>query len=145
MVTAEENKAVVSRYFKEFHDGREHSILEEIMTPNLLEGTRHVTEMLLIAFPDYRLTIEEQIAEEDKVATVWSGMGTHQGEWESPAGAIAPTGRQVRWTGTTTLRLWEGQISEVIASSWDHLGILQKLGARGVTEARTRGQEQRRS
>src|SRR5215212_2419222 len=89
MVTAEENKAVVSRYFKEFHDGREHSILEEIMTPNLLEGTRHVTEMLLIAFPDYRLTIEEQIAEEDKVATVWSGMGTHQGEWESPAGTIA--------------------------------------------------------
>jgi hypothetical protein len=48
-MTPEENKAVVSRYFEEFHDGREHAILEEIMTPDLLEGTRHVTELLLTA------------------------------------------------------------------------------------------------
>jgi predicted ester cyclase len=93
--------------------------------------------MLLTAFPDYQLTIEDQIAEEDKVATVWTGRGTHQGEWESPAGSIAPTGREVRWTGTTTLRLSEGKISDVIASSWDHLGILQQLGAVAVTEPRT--------
>jgi predicted ester cyclase len=137
MMTAEENKAVVSRYFREFHDGREHSILEEIMTPDLLEGTRHVTELLLIAFPDYRITIEEQIAEGDKVATVWTGSGTHEGRWESPAGTIAPTGKRVRWTGTTTLRLSGGRISEVIATSWDHLGILQQLGAVDVTEPRT--------
>jgi len=137
MMTAEENKAVVSRYFKEFHDGREHAILEEIMTPDLLEGTRQVTQMLLTAFPDYQITIEEQIAEGDKVATVWSGSGTHEGEWESPAGTIAPTGKRVRWMGTTTLRLSEGQISEVLATSWDHLGILQQLGAVNVTEPRT--------
>jgi hypothetical protein len=31
--------------------------------------------------------------------------------------------------GTTTLRLFEGRISELIATSWDHLGILQQLGA----------------
>jgi predicted ester cyclase len=137
MMTAEENKAVVGRYFREFHDGREHAILEEIMTPDLLEGTRHVTEMLLTAFPDYRITIEEQIAEGEKVATVWSGSGTHEGEWESPAGTIAPTGKRVRWTGTTTLRLSGGRISEVIATSWDHLGILQQLGAVDVTAPRT--------
>jgi predicted ester cyclase len=137
MVPAEQNKAVVSRYFEEFHDGREHSILEEIMTPDLLEGTRQVTQMLLTAFPDYRITIEEQVAEGEKVATVWSGSGTHEGDWESPAGTIAPTGKHVRWTGTTTLRLSEGQISEVIASNWDHLGILQQLGAVDVTEPRT--------
>ena len=136
-MTPEENKAVVSRYFEEFHDGREHTILEEIMIPDLLEGTRQVTHMLLTAFPDYRLTIEEQIAEGDKVATVWTGTGTHQGEWESPAGTIAPTDRQLTWTGTTTLRLSGGQISDVIASSWDHLGILQQLGAVEVTEPRT--------
>ena len=136
-MSAEENKAVVRRYFEEFHSGREYAILEEIMVPDLLEPTRQVTNMVLNAFPDYRLTIEEQIAEEDKVATVWSGSGTHQGEWESPAGSIAPTGREVRWLGTTTLRLSEGLISEVIATSWDHLGILQQLGAVEVTEPRT--------
>jgi predicted ester cyclase len=137
MMTAEENKAVVSRYFQEFHDGREHAILEEIMSPDLLEGTRQVTEMLLTAFPDYRITIEEQIAEGDKVSTVWTGSGTHKGEWESPAGTIASTGKRVRWTGTTTLRLSEGRIAEVIATSWDHLGILQQLEAVDVTEPRT--------
>jgi predicted ester cyclase len=134
---SQENKAVVRRYFEEFHDSREHGILEEIMVPDLLEPTRRATHMMLTAFPDYRLRIEDQIAEEDKVATVWTGIGTHHGEWESPAGSVAPTGREVRWTGTTTLQLSEGQISDVIASSWDHLGILQQLGAVAVTEPRT--------
>jgi predicted ester cyclase len=137
VVTAEENKAVVRRYFEGFHSSRHYPILEEIMVSDLLEPTRQVTRMLLTAFADYQLTIEEQIAEDEKVATVWTGRGTHQGEWESPAGTIAPTGRQVRWLGTTTLRLSEGKISEVIASSWDHLGILQHLGAVTVTEPRT--------
>ena len=132
-----ENKAVVRRYFEEFHNSREDAILEEIMVPELLEPTRGVTHMLLTAFPDYRITIEDQIAEEDKVATVWSGSGTHQGEWQSPAGSIAPMGKQVTWMATTTLRLSEGKISDVIASSWDHLGILQQLGAVAVTEPRT--------
>jgi predicted ester cyclase len=134
---SEENKAVVRRYFEEFHDGQEHGILEEIMASDLLEPTRRATQMLLAAFPDYRLRVEDQVAEEDKVATVWTGSGTHQGEWESPAGSISATGRQVRWTATTTLRLSEGRISDVIASSWDHLGILQQLGAVAVTEPRT--------
>jgi hypothetical protein len=89
----EENKAVARRYFEEFHSSREYAILEEIMVSDLLEPTRQVTHMVRTAFPDYRLTIEEQIAEADKVATVWNGSGTHQGEWESPAGTIAPTGR----------------------------------------------------
>ncbi len=136
-MSPEENKAVVRRYFEEFHNSREDAILEEIMVPELLEPTRGVTHMLLTAFPDYRITIEDQIAEEDKVATVWTGSGTHQGEWNSPAGSIAPTGKQVTWTATTTLRLSEGKISDVIASSWDHLGILQQLGAVAVTEPRT--------
>jgi predicted ester cyclase len=136
-MSEEENKAVVRRYFEEFHNNREHGILEQIMTLDLLEPTRRATHMLLAAFPDYRLTIEDQVAERDKVATVWTGSGTHQGGWESPAGSIAPTGRQVRWTGTTTLRLSEGKISDVIASSWDHLGILQQLGVVDVTEPRT--------
>jgi predicted ester cyclase len=137
VVTAQQNKAVVRRYFEDFHNSREDGILEEIMVPGLLEPTRQVTRMLLTAFPGYEITIEDQIAVEDKVATVWTGRGTHQGEWESRAGTIAPTGRQVTWMGTTTLRLSEGKISEVIASSWDHLGILQQLGAVAATEPRT--------
>jgi len=46
---------------------------------------------------------------------------------------------QVRWRGTTNVRLSEGRISEVIATSWDHLGILQQLEAVDSTEPRTGG------
>jgi hypothetical protein len=55
---SEENKAGVRRYFEEFHNGREHGILEDIMLPDLLEPTRRATEMLFTAFPDYRLAVE---------------------------------------------------------------------------------------
>jgi predicted ester cyclase len=133
----DENKAVVRRYFEEFHDRRQHAILEEIVSPDLLEPTRRATAMLLTAFPDYRLTVEDQLAEEDKVAAVWTASGTHRGVWESPIGEVEPTGKHVTWTATTTLRLSSSKIVEVIASSWDHLGILQQLGASPVATPRT--------
>lgn len=132
-----EAKEVVRRYFEEFHTGRRHEILEEIVAPGLLEPTRGATDMLITAFPDYRVTIEAQVAEGDLVATVWTGSGTHEGEWRSPAGPVEPTHRGVTWLATTTLRISEGRISDVIATSWDHLGILQQLGAVSAVQPRT--------
>jgi predicted ester cyclase len=128
-VTAEENKAVVLRYFEEFHNRRVGEILEQIMAPELLEPTRHATDRLRTAFPDYQLTVDDQVAAGDRVASVWTGQGTHRGEWASPIGPIAPTGTAVTWTGTTTLRLVGGKIAEVVGTNWDHLGILQQVGA----------------
>jgi predicted ester cyclase len=93
--------------------------------------------MLRTAFPDYQFIIDEQLAEAGKVATVWTGTGTHEGEWASPIGPVAPTGKAVTWTGTTTLRVVEGKIAEVIGSNWDHLGILQQLGALPATAPRS--------
>src|SRR5215210_6113962 len=82
-VSAEENKAVVRRYFDEFHSRRVGTTLEQIMTVDLLEPTRQVADRLRTAFPDYQLTIDDQLAEGDRVATVWTGSGTQQGEWAS--------------------------------------------------------------
>jgi steroid delta-isomerase-like uncharacterized protein len=59
-------------------------------------------------FPDLRLTIEEQIAEGDKVAVHWKLCGTHRGECLG----IAPTGRQVELEGVSLYRLAEGKIVE---------------------------------
>ncbi len=132
-----QNKNVVRRYFEEFHTQRATTILEEIVAAALLQPTREATERLRSAFPDYEITIDEQVVEDDKVATVWTGRGTHTGEWVSPIGPIAPTGKEVSWTGTTTLRVREGKITEVIGTNWDHLGILQQLGAIGSTAPRS--------
>ncbi len=128
MSTAE-NKALVRRYFEEFHNRRHLDLGEHILGPELLEPTVGVAAMLRTAFPDYQLTIDDQIAEADKVATVWTGSGTHHGEWASPIGPVSPTGKAATWTGTTTLRIAEGKIAEVVGTNWDHLGILQQLGA----------------
>ena len=130
MSTAEnKNKDLVCQYFEVFHNERRLDIGERILESELLEPTLGVAATLCTAFPDYQFTIEEQLAEADRVATVWTGTGTHQGDWASPIGPVPATGKAVTWTGTTTLRIVEGKIAQVIGSNWDHLGILQQLGA----------------
>jgi predicted ester cyclase len=83
----------------------------------------------LAAFPDTKFTIEDLIAEGDKVVVRWSVQGTHTG----PLGDIAPTGRRVSITGTTTCRIAGGMIVEA-HDNWDALGMRQQLG---VLPART--------
>jgi predicted ester cyclase len=128
-MSTEENKATVHRYFEEYHNQRKDEVLSQILADDLLEGARASTAALRAGFPDVHITINEMLAEEDMVATIWTGQGTHSGEWSSPVGTIATTGRQVTWTATTTLRISSGKISEVIGTNWDHLGILQQIGA----------------
>jgi predicted ester cyclase len=123
------NKAVVRRYFEEVHNGRAVAVLDEIAAPTLLGPTRGVVAAFQTAFPDYRITIKAQVGEGDLVATVWSCSGTHWGEWPSPIGPITPTRRPVTFTGTTTLRVSDGRIAEVVGTNHDHLGILQQMGA----------------
>ncbi len=128
-MSTETNKAIVRRYFEEVHSQRNTGLIDEIISPELAGPTRNVVAMAQKAFPDYQITIKEQLAEGDKVATVWTLSGTHEGEWESPIGAIAPTGKRVSYTGSTMLRIRDGKIVEVLGSNHDHLGLLQQMGA----------------
>ncbi len=127
-MSVEENKATVRRYFEEFHNRRQHDAIAEILSQGLIESTESATRAVATAFPDYQITIVDQVAEGDRVATVWRMVGTHQGGWASPIGNIPPTGKRVEFGGTTTLRVTDGKISDVIGTNWDHLGILQQLG-----------------
>jgi predicted ester cyclase len=132
-----EPKDVVRRYFDEYHTGRDPSILGEIVAADLTEPTEQVRLALLTAFPDYAVDIRDQVSEQDKVATVWTIRGTHEGTWDSPIGPIPPSGKPIEWTGTTTARVADGVMAEVIGSNWDHLAILQQIGAVAVTEPRS--------
>lgn len=95
-----------------------------------LNGTRLGPEQLammrqgiLAAFPDFRLVIEDQIAEGDKVATRVTFRGTHLGEYRG----VAPTGRQVAYQGIAVDRIAGGKVVE----GWheaDNLGLLRQLG-----------------
>src|SRR5262249_59810614 len=61
------------------------------------------------AFPDFRLTIEDQIAEGDKVVTRVTFSGTHSGEFRG----IAPTGKQVKYSGIAIDRIVDGKVVEM--------------------------------
>jgi steroid delta-isomerase-like uncharacterized protein len=89
-----------------------------------IEGLTQFVSMMRSAVPDLRITLEDDMAEGDKVVTRWIGQGTHQGELMG----IAPTGNQVTITGITIHRIEDTKIVEEW-SNWDALGLMQQIGA----------------
>jgi steroid delta-isomerase-like uncharacterized protein len=86
-------------------------------------GFRRFFNQYTSAFPDQRFTIDDLIAEGDRVVTRWSVEGTHTG----PLPGIPPTGKRIRVTGTTISRIENGKIAEDYIH-WDALGLMQQLG-----------------
>ncbi len=62
----------------------------------------------LIGFPDVRHTIEDLVIEADRVVTRWRGAGHHLGAYDG----IAPTGREIDYSGITIFRIADGRIDE---------------------------------
>jgi predicted ester cyclase len=87
------------------------------------EGYRRFYAALRQAFPDFRFTVEDQIAEGDLVVTRWAARGTHTGELRG----IPPTGEQGCISGMSIDRLADGKVVECWVNS-DELGLLQQLG-----------------
>ena len=94
---SEENKALLRRVIEETINNNNLSLIDELYAPNHvmrsnleepshgLEGVREVYDIYQTAFPDAHLTIEDMIAEGDKVVMPYTIRGTHQGElWVSP-------------------------------------------------------------
>jgi steroid delta-isomerase-like uncharacterized protein len=76
------------------------------------------------AFPDLTLTIDEIVAEGDRVVARYTARGTHQGKL---AGAD-PTGKLVTWHGINIYRIEDGRLAETWQLA-DTLGILRQVGA----------------
>ena len=74
------------------------------------------------AYSDARITVDDQIAEGDKVATRWTGRGKHDGDL-----GVAPTDKQVKVSGRTLSRLANGKVVEEY-TNWDTFGMMQQLG-----------------
>jgi predicted ester cyclase len=137
--TLERNKAVARAVFDVWSTGdverldglvASHVVHHDPYDPHAaagLGGMKRTIEMNRNVFPDMRLTVEDQVAEGDKVVTRWRGEMTHAG---ALAGA-APTGRRVTITGITIDRLEGGRIVEAWRSM-DTLGLLRGIGALGA-------------
>ena len=89
-----------------------------------IEGHRKTIALNRRAFSDIEITIEDQIAEGDRLATRWSATMTHVGE----LGGTPASGKRVRISGITVERFEDGKVVE----AWrcmDTLGLLQQIGA----------------
>jgi steroid delta-isomerase-like uncharacterized protein len=110
--------------------------MEELCAPDyVLHGTgvfgdmdlaamKQLVTAFVTAFPDAHWTVEDLIAEGDKVVTRYTFRGTHQGELMG----IPATGRVVTYTGIYISRLAGGKFVEDWVS-FDALGLMQQLGA----------------
>ena len=124
-MSAEENKALVRREQEELwnHTG-DLNAAEELYAAGQAEAAKQGAANFRRGFPDVISTIEDLIAEGDKVVARWRSRATHQGDYMG----LAPTGNEVEFTGISVYRI-EG---ERIAESWtveDELGLMRQIGA----------------
>jgi steroid delta-isomerase-like uncharacterized protein len=134
---SKENEALVRRYIEEVYDQRKLEVVEEIFAPDFTlhdpdmpgagsgpEGIKRIVENAVGAFPDLRVTLEDELSSGEKVVTRFTFRGTHQGELMG----LAPTGKRIDVTTIGIWRVAEGKIKE----AWlvfDVLGMLQQIGA----------------
>jgi len=144
MSKEQENKAIVGRWFAEFWGNPWNpAIVDELGAPDILlqyslhaprRGRAQVKTFMTEfrkAFPDLNFWgAADLIAEGDYVVGRWDGGGTHTGPAFSdlPIGALpAASGRKMRFTGTTVLKVKDGKIAEEIGLD-DGVTALQQLG-----------------
>jgi steroid delta-isomerase-like uncharacterized protein len=140
--TAGSNKATLRRLHDAINTGDPERIsrtIDEVVAPDLLSRTplpveatgaqalKEVFTRLLRAFPDLRITIEDLIAEGDKVVSRNSVTGTHRGEYLGRP----PTGRSITYQEIFIFRFADGRIAE----TWGVVDIFSQMRQLGVVPA----------
>ena len=133
--SAEKNKALVRRLYEEMWNQGNLAVADALLSPDYLnhgqppdlprgpEGNKQFLNLNRAAFPDMQYTIEDEVAEGDRVANRWTMRGTHQGALMG----IPPTNRPVSIGGISIHRLAGGRVVESWFTS-DRFGLLQQLG-----------------
>ena len=131
-MSAEENKALARRSWEAANNP---DTIDEVYAADLVwhepdqdlrgyEQAKQFVSTFFTAFPDLNATVEDVIAEGDKVVTRWTIRGTHQGEIEEFG---PPTGKQAELQGISIHRIEGGKIVEEW-NRYDNLSLLQQLG-----------------
>ncbi len=126
-MSAQENEALVRRFFEEVWAKGNVAAVDEFMAADYVEHTEHavppgarpgrdsVKQRIALyyeAFPDWKVTLYDIFGRGDRVAYRWSASGTHLGEWAG----LSPTGLHMTAGGITILRIAEGRFVEGWAS-----------------------------
>ena len=131
-MSLDENKAIILSLY-EADNKKDLTILDEVISPDFFdptfklrgpEGYKQFETTFFKGFPDWHETIEDLVAEGDKVWVRFTGTGTHKGEWRG----LAPIGKKVTFRGVPIWRLVDGKVVSK-DSILDLLDALKKLGA----------------
>jgi steroid delta-isomerase-like uncharacterized protein len=135
-MSTQENKTIVHQFLEKVWNAHDVAAADEFFTadfvnhdpasPNVtgVEELKAFARALFAAFPDFHVVIDDEVAEGDKVAKIWTLHATQQGEFQG----IPATGKSVTMKGITVYRIANGKIAE-LTWSYDMLGLLQQLGA----------------
>lgn len=134
-MSAEENKATDRRFYEELFNQKNLAVIDEVTSedfvshsipaglPSDREGFKIMVSVLLTAFPDWQLTVDEMIAVGDTVAARFTYHGTNTSSFEG----IPPTGRKVTIQALHMARFANGKLVEHWGGP-DQLSLLQQLG-----------------
>ena len=129
----EENKNIVIRFLKETND-QNFAAYEELLHEDIvahfpggqdvagIENMREAEGAFAASFPDMVRIIHELLCEGDKVVARFILEGTHKGIYQG----IAPTGKNVKFTGTVIYRIDQGKIAEAWVEA-DFQGLITQL------------------
>jgi steroid delta-isomerase-like uncharacterized protein len=144
-MTSMDTKAIVRRLYEEVWNKRRLEVVTELISPShALHGPnisgsavgpeeyKHQVALFIAGFPDLCFTIEDTIAEKDKVVCYWTITGTHKGEYMR----VPATNRKVSVDGVTIHYLARGKIIDS-NTNWDVWGMMQQLGAVPALESST--------
>jgi len=136
-MSAEQNKALVRQMVDKVFNQGNASQADEFLAPNFVEreelppgiprdreGVKQLTTMFRSAFPDFKATIDDIVAEGDKVVIRQTWSGSHKGEFMG----IPPTGRSVSFGVIDILRIADGKFVEHWGQM-DSMSLMQQLGA----------------
>ena len=133
-MSLEGNKTLVERYVEEVLNGRNLDLVDDLFAASFVDhdssmpeargpaGIKRLAAMAHASFPDLHFTIEDMIAEADKVVYRYTVRGTHQKEFMS----IPATGKQISFTGIHIYRVADGKLQEEW-ENWDTLGLMRQL------------------
>lgn len=133
-----DTKQNARRWFEEVFSDGNLGLIPELIAPEYinhdtnvpggawrgLDGANALIKTYRNPWPDVRFTIEDQVAEGDRVVTRWTAAGTHT----APFGKIPPTGKRVQVSGINVKRIVNGKAVEEWVN-FDLMGLLQQLGA----------------
>jgi steroid delta-isomerase-like uncharacterized protein len=137
-VSTENNKSLARRFLLEHNQAGYMASFDELLAPDCIvheylpglpeamdrQGYSQFIAMFRSAMPDIRNTLEDIIAEDDKVVVRWTGYGTHTGQ---PLMGAPASGKSLTAHGTYILR-FNGQKIVEVWNNWDNLNIMQQLG-----------------